>query len=320
MRAVADAGKDALADEAERAIDGLLAGPLPELVGRSLVEHRVVARVTAAALDAAAEDGTAATPQIDADQVEELVRRLAGTPALERMIAGAIDSRLADELAARIVQSPAFRRMLTGVLTSPELRQALERQTAGFAGDVASAARSRARRTDDAVEARVHGWLRRPRAGPSRSPYAGVATRGTALLADTILVHLVFLVGGALIGLVASLFGTLRPVELVGALAGGGWLILVVAYFVGFWSTVGQTPGMRWMRVRVAAGSGTAPSGWRAFVRLVGLALAIIPMFAGFLPAVVDARRRALPDYLAGTTVLYDPWPTDPTGLDSDPA
>jgi hypothetical protein len=41
-------------------------------------------------------------------------------------------------------------------------------------------------------------------------------------------------------------------------------------------------------------------------VRLIGLLLAIIPMFAGFLPVLFDRRRRALQDYLAGTVVVYD--------------
>jgi uncharacterized RDD family membrane protein YckC len=41
-------------------------------------------------------------------------------------------------------------------------------------------------------------------------------------------------------------------------------------------------------------------------VRTLGLALAIIPCFLGFLPALFDSRRRALPDYLAGTVVVYD--------------
>jgi uncharacterized RDD family membrane protein YckC len=44
----------------------------------------------------------------------------------------------------------------------------------------------------------------------------------------------------------------------------------------------------------------------RALVRTLGLALAIIPCFLGFVPALFDSRRRALPDYLAGTTVVYD--------------
>ena len=41
-------------------------------------------------------------------------------------------------------------------------------------------------------------------------------------------------------------------------------------------------------------------------MRLLGLALSIIPCFAGFLPALVDGRRRALQDFIARTLVVYD--------------
>src|SRR5204863_4889163 len=139
-------------------------------------------------------------------------------------------------------------------------------------------------------EAAVRRELRRPRVGAGRVQTAGIATRGTALAADTILAHLVFVLGGALVALFASLFGTLRPMWLVDALAGSGWLLVLCAYFVGFWSTVGQTPGMRSMRLRLIDGSGAAPSGWRSLVRLVGLALAIVPCFAGFVPVLLDDR------------------------------
>jgi uncharacterized RDD family membrane protein YckC len=37
----------------------------------------------------------------------------------------------------------------------------------------------------------------------------------------------------------------------------------------------------------------------------VGLVLAIIPCFLGFLPVLIDDRRRGLQDMLAGTVVLY---------------
>ena len=65
-------------------------------------------------------------------------------------------------------------------------------------------------------------------------------------------------------------------------------------------------------RLLVVADGGTPPSFWRAFVRLMGLLLAIVPLFAGFLPVLFDSKRRALPDYLARTVVLY----TDRTELD----
>ena len=87
---------------------------------------------------------------------------------------------------------------------------------------------------------------------------------------------------------------------------GAGWLLVVATYFVGFWSSTGQTPGMRLMRLRVADPVGAPPSVWRSVVRLIGLALAIIPLFAGFLPVPFDDRRRALQDFLAHTVVLYD--------------
>jgi len=60
------------------------------------------------------------------------------------------------------------------------------------------------------------------------------------------------------------------------------------------------------MRVRVVSASGEPPSGWRSLIRLIGLALAVILLFTGFVPALVDGRRRALQDFMAGTTVVYD--------------
>ena len=60
-------------------------------------------------------------------------------------------------------------------------------------------------------------------------------------------------------------------------------------YFVLFWSVTGQTPGMRAMRFASSGRTGRPPSFWRAFVRLIGLLLAIVPLFAGFLPVLFDS-------------------------------
>jgi uncharacterized RDD family membrane protein YckC len=61
------------------------------------------------------------------------------------------------------------------------------------------------------------------------------------------------------------------------------------------------------VRLRVLAEpSGTPPTVWRSVVRLIGLILAIIPFFLGFVPVLFDARRRALQDYVAGTVVRAD--------------
>ena len=136
-------------------------------------------------------------------------------------------------------------------------------------------------------------------------PYAGIATRGVALGVDALLSQGIFITVTALLGLIGSLVGDIRPGWIVPVLVAGGWLVTVVCYFVGFWSVTGQTPGMRLMHVRVVARDGAPPRPTRGLVRLAGLALSIIPLFAGFLPVLVDDRRRGLADFLAGTVVVY---------------
>ncbi len=70
---------------------------------------------------------------------------------------------------------------------------------------------------------------------------------------------------------------------------------------------------MRLLGLRVVTRAGLPPSPSRSLLRLVGLALAIAPMLLGFLPVFFDSSRRALQDFLAGTLVVYDEEPPDPT-------
>jgi len=140
-----------------------------------------------------------------------------------------------------------------------------------------------------------------------RVPYAGIATRAVALAIDAAIAQAIFFAGGAVVTLIASLVADnidLSTIEAV--LAAIAWAVVVGFYFVFFWSTVGQTPGMRTMGLRVIDARGGHPGFVRSCVRVVGLALAIIPLGAGFLPVLVDDRRRALQDFLASTAVIYD--------------
>jgi uncharacterized RDD family membrane protein YckC len=141
---------------------------------------------------------------------------------------------------------------------------------------------------------------------PGLSPYAGIATRAIALAIDMALAHLIVIALGAVVALVGSLVGdaTLNTLEKV--LAACAWAIVVGSYFIVFWSTAGQTPGMRTMGLRVVDASGGHPGTARSALRLVGLVLAIIPLGAGFIPVLIDDRRRALQDFLARTVVVYD--------------
>jgi uncharacterized RDD family membrane protein YckC len=288
MRAAARSGRGILADEAERAVDAVFAGPMPEAIGRSLAEHDVLERVVSEFIETAAPDG------IDAEAIERAVRRAARHPSLSGLTEDGEVARLAETAAAAVVRSPAFKLVLTEVLSSPELRGALAQQSTGFAADVGAAMRRRAGRLDD-------------RLGKTPRPvYGGLATRGIALVIDAAIAQLAFLVIAGSISLVIALAGGVHEGWLAATLAAVGWFVVEAAYFVGFWSAAGVTPGMRVLRLRVVTRSGGPLSVPRAILRYAGLLLAIAPLFAGFLPVLFDARRRALQDFIAATVVVRD--------------
>ena len=136
-------------------------------------------------------------------------------------------------------------------------------------------------------------------------PYAGLATRAVALAVDAAIAQAIVFTGGAILALIGSLVSEFKLDTAGKVLAGVAWFLVVSGYFVLFWSTVGQTPGMRLMRLRVVTATGVHPGLARSVVRVIGLFLAIIPLFLGFLPVLVDGRRRALQDFLARTVVIY---------------
>jgi uncharacterized RDD family membrane protein YckC len=242
---------------------------------------------------------------------ERALRRALASPQLEALVREAVAGRLAHEVTRRIAEDPEIRRAAAGVVSSPEVRAAITAQSASLAEEMVGGIRTSAARGDDRAERSVRRllrWRRRAAAPQNRAGvrYAGIATRAVALAVDTAAATLVFLVTSALIGLVASLVTELRPPWLVGLLLAVGWALVAGAYFVTFWTVAGQTPGMRIMRLRLMRPGGRPPGVGRSLVRLVGLHLAIVPCFAGFLPVLFDGRRRGLPDYIAGTVVVYE--------------
>jgi uncharacterized RDD family membrane protein YckC len=145
-------------------------------------------------------------------------------------------------------------------------------------------------------------------------PYAGIVSRTVALAIDAAALTVGFAVASGVLGLILSLF-TAVEVSSPGAVLGaaGLWSVVVATYFVGFWTLAGETPGMRLMALRVINAAGTPPHLGRALLRLVGMILAAIPFFAGYLLILVDDRRRGLQDMLAGTTVIYAPKTSAPS-------
>jgi uncharacterized RDD family membrane protein YckC len=240
--------------EVGRIVDDAIAGPLPEALVRSSVDHQVVDR-----------------------------------------LAAELESEL-DRLTQQLLDSPEFERALERILSSPAVRDALTRQTTGFAEE-----------TLDRLRRRAAGGDAKLTLGSAReaTSYGGAVTRSIAFAIDLVVAHLLFLVGASVVGIVVSIVGTLRPEWLFGALAGAAWLLWVAAYFVFFWTLGGQTLGMRALHLRVTTSSGDPPGIVRAIVRFVVLILSIIPMFLGFAPILFDGRRRGVPDLVTGTTVNF---------------
>jgi uncharacterized RDD family membrane protein YckC len=154
------------------------------------------------------------------------------------------------------------------------------------------------------VAARVHGEAP---AAAGETRYQGLATRGIAFAIDAAIIDLVAIIVAAGVGLALSVLSVPGEVKtILVALGGVLWIVWWVGYLVTFWSTTGQTPGNRLMRIQVrrAEGGDEPLSPRRALLRVIFLMLAAIPLLAGFLPILVDARRRGLHDMLAGTVVV----------------
>jgi uncharacterized RDD family membrane protein YckC len=257
------------APEVARILDSALAGPLPEQLAHSLARRRVAERV---------------------------VHELAESGELDRLVEAALASPRTLEVVDRVLASEAMGHVLERVLTGPEARAAVAAQSAGFADQVLDGVRGAAAELD-----------RKAAVGTSTMVFAGLASRGIALVVDALAIAGISVTIGAAAGFVGELVGGVHPQWLAQTLLSVTGAAIAVGYFSLFWRAVGQTPGMRLMHVRVFTSRlDRRLSLGRALVRTLGLALAILPCFLGFLPALFDPRRRALPDYLAGTVVVYD--------------
>ncbi len=261
----------------------------------------------------------------------------------EQVVAKIFASGLADQFVDHLLSSDAVWRLIDVIAASPAVTAAVTQQGLGFADQVGGELRVRARQADDwiAQKARRAGdeppavvavppdggdTLVQPAPPPTGGAsipavpvtaaeaviatprYIGVVARTLAFTVDAMLIGvsaLIVAVAAALIVTVAHLPSGLRDaMAVVGAILFALWAMV---YFVAFWTTTGQTPGARLMQFRVVPSNGDSLKPWPAIVRSVGLVLAAIPLFAGYLPIVLGRKRRGLQDYLARTVVVDAP-------------
>ncbi len=294
--------------------------PLPaRLLGAGVRGAQSVAGATG--VDRTVEIATeeAIVTALESEAVERALSRVLQGPAVEQAVQGALqseaikqaliealDSELVDEIWRRLLASDEAQQLVERIAEAPEVRAAVAAQGAGLVSDIGRQAARFAHRVDRPVERFARRLIfRSPRVGTASN--AGLISRALALGVDAVIVNLSFSAVAAIVALVASAFngnnnGASDHALVLGA---GAWLALGGIYLLVFWTLAGQTPGMRFLRIRLDSHGRRRLRFGQAVRRLIGLGLSVITFGIGFLGILFNERRRAWEDRLSDSEVLY---------------
>jgi len=284
-------------------LERAVAGVVEETIVRT-VESEAVIR----ALERIVEDGrlqTAIERSIDEDQLEEAIKR-------------ALDSEIADRVWEDILASDKAQLLVERVANAPEVRAAITQQGFGLISDIGRQVSRLTETLDDVAERLAHALFRRGD-HEAESNEVGLVTRIAAAAIDLGLLSILFSVTSALLSaIIPTVFGD-RSDGLPTAVA----LVLIVLgtifagmLFVSFWTLIGQTPGMRFLGIRLQVDGQNEIPFRRAMRRILAVPLALIPFGLGYLAILISPTRRGWHDHIAGTEVIYDeasaPWSLAP--------
>lgn len=247
---------------------------------------------------------------IEQNAVQDALGRALAQDELADAIIKALDSDVADRVWADILSSPKAQMLVERIAEAPEVRAAITQQGAGLITDVGRRLTVLTEALDDTLERIVRRLVRSRHGHEAETNEVGLLTRALAAGFDLALL-------GALYSLVSGLLASVAPV-IFGLESGESlptWALIVVltlgflaggSIAVAFWSLVGQTPGMRFLSIRLDVCGSREVGLRRAVRRLFGLAIALAPAGLGFLAILVSPTRRGWHDRLAGTKVVYD--------------
>jgi uncharacterized RDD family membrane protein YckC len=271
------AGRMAQATGVDRALDEAV----EEAIVRALRSPAI-----ARAIERAMEDHAATA--LDGDEIARVVRQVLDSAAAER----AWDEILASEQAQMLVER---------IAGAPEIRAAIAAQTGGLITDIGVRLTKVTEALDDAVERVVS-----PRRAEAETDQVGLITRLAAAGVDFgLLVVAYSLISSMLASVIPFAFGgrLSLPVAIIlgalGFLAAGGIL-------AAFWALVGQTPGMRFLSIRLTADGSREVTARCAIKRVLWLCVSLLPAGLGVLAIARDPSRRAWHDRMTGTEVVYD--------------
>lgn len=243
---------------------------------------------------------------LNGPMIEQAVQQALRSEAVEQALLETVDSEMVDRLWGRILDSDETQKLIERIAEAPEVRAAIASQGIGLIGDIGRQVSKVTRKLDFLGERIARRVLFRSKPMASTS-HAGFFTRVLALGIDALVVNLGLITVTALLSMVATVFGTNFSDLPNGLLALGAttWFVISSLYLFIFWSLSGQTPGMRFLDIRIEH-DGDKDLGPRvALRRLVGFWLAAIPFGLGFIGALLRNDRRAFPDRLGKTVVFY---------------
>jgi uncharacterized RDD family membrane protein YckC len=221
--------------------------------------------------------------------------------AIRRAARQALDSEAATQVWAELLASDQAQMLVERIAEAPEIRAAIAAQTGGLITDLGIRLTKITEALDDAMERVTR------RDDDSETNQAGLATRLVAAAVDVGLLFGLYSLGSAV-------FAAVLPYAFGGHLSLPVAIVLIVlgvtlagAIFVMFWTLVGQTPGMRFLSIRVTNEDGTRnPTPRMATRRFLAVFVSLVPLGLGFLAILRDPKRRAWHDRIAGTEVIYD--------------
>jgi uncharacterized RDD family membrane protein YckC len=250
---------------------------------------------------------------LNGPMVEQAVQEALRSKAVEQALLDTLDSDLVDRAWGRILESDETQKLIERIAEAPEVRAAIASQGIGLIGDVGRQVAKVTRRLDSIGERVARRIFFRPRR-TIPTVRAGFFTRLLALGLDALIINISLVTATALLSVIATVFGAdfndlSNELLAVGATT---WFVSGSLYLFIFWSLSGQTPGMRFLDIRIERNGDFHIGPRPALRRLVGFWLAVIPFCLGFIGVLVKLDRRGFHDRLGHTAVYY----IDPAGPD----
>jgi uncharacterized RDD family membrane protein YckC len=136
--------------------------------------------------------------------------------------------------------------------------------------------------------------------------YAGFWVRLGAYAIDAVALAVINTIPSPLLELAGLLPPANTPENLAPTITPGGIALAIVgiAYFIGFWTWRGQTPGKMALRIRILRTDGSPISLGQAFLRYLGYIISAIILLIGYLMIAFDRRKQGLHDKIADTFVV----------------